>query len=158
MTVTEHTVLMLYICFFVVVVVVVCFLFFLFFSQSNTFNPGVVCEQVLGSHRILPAPAGPCGGYGSLLCSHHGTQLHHGFLTGAKGKDSDRWSCFTLTVFLSFFLKWKFSIHRAVRPWHCCPELCTPSVEVPKAMDGPWAAWAGGDSQPTAGGSELGGF
>lgn len=71
-------------------VVVFCFLFFLFFSQSNTFNPGVVCEQVLGSHRILPAPAGPCGGYGSLLCSHHGTQLHHGFLTGAKGKDSDR--------------------------------------------------------------------
>ena len=24
---------------------------------------------------------------------------------------------------------------KAVRPWHCCP-----SLEVPEAMDGPWAA------------------
>ena len=33
----------------------------------------------------------------------------------------------------------QFFTQRAVRPWHCCPELCIPSLEVPKVMDGPWA-------------------
>ena len=45
-----------------------------------------------------------------------------------------------------------FSLRAEVRPWHSCPENCgASSLEVLKAsLDGPWAAWAGGD-QPVHG-------
>jgi len=29
---------------------------------------------------------------------------------------------------------------------HCCSELWVPSLQVPKAVDGPWAAGAGGQA------------
>ena len=45
----------------------------------------------------------------------------------------------------------KFFIQRAVRPWHCCPELWVPHPwRYPKPWVGLWAAWAGG-GQPAHG-------
>ena len=42
-----------------------------------------------------------------------------------------------------------------MRRWQCCPELRVPSLEVPQAMEGLWAARAGG--QPAHGRGGAGG-
>ena len=51
-------------------------------------------------------------------------------------------------------VKRKFSTHRAVRPWHCCPGSCGClfSWRCPKAdWMGPWAPWSDGGGWAVAG-------
>jgi len=50
----------------------------------------------------------------------------------------------------------RFFTQRAVRHWHCCPELWVPHPWRCPRLDGPWAAGAGGGHP--AHGRAWGGF